>query len=51
MTPDRILVVDDEPLNVELLDQELSDLGYRVEKATNGQEARSWRERMKKWGW
>ena len=39
MTPDRILVVDDEPLNVELLDQELSDLGYRVEKATNGQEA------------
>jgi DNA-binding response OmpR family regulator len=39
MTPHRILVVDDEPLNVELLDQELSDLGYQVVKATNGQEA------------
>ena len=32
----RILVVDDEPLNLDLLEQELSDLGYAVDKAGDG---------------
>jgi DNA-binding NtrC family response regulator len=31
-----ILIVDDEPLNLDLLEQELSDLGYAVEKADSG---------------
>ncbi len=35
----RILIVDDEPFNVDLLDQELSYLGYRTQAAYNGQEA------------
>jgi CheY-like chemotaxis protein len=39
MKPQRILVVDDEPLNVELLDQELADLGYAVDAAMNGRDA------------
>ena len=35
----KILIVDDEPLNVDYLEQELADLGYKTASATNGQEA------------
>ena len=35
----KILIVDDEPFNVDLLEQELEDLGYVTVAATNGQEA------------
>ncbi|HEY7713514.1 MAG TPA: sigma-54 dependent transcriptional regulator [Candidatus Binatia bacterium] len=35
----EILVVDDEPLNLDLLEQELGELGYAVAKAGNGQAA------------
>ncbi|MBA3969888.1 MAG: response regulator, partial [Gemmatimonadetes bacterium] len=35
----RILVVDDHPDNVDILDARLSSRGYVVETATNGQEA------------
>ena len=35
----RILIVDDEPLNLELLEQELEELGYEIVAARNGQEA------------
>ena len=35
----RILIVDDEPFNVDLLEQELEDLGYQTVSAANGQEA------------
>lgn len=35
----RILVVDDEPFNVDYLEQELADLNYETISATNGQEA------------
>ena len=34
-----ILVVDDEPYNIDLLAQELTDLGYRIITASNGSEA------------
>ncbi len=34
-----ILIVDDEPFNVDYLEQELADLGYRTVSATNGKEA------------
>ena len=34
-----ILIVDDERFNVDLLEQELADLGYRTVSAGNGQEA------------
>jgi len=37
--PHKILIVDDEPLNLDLLDQELSELGYRIEKANSGADA------------
>jgi len=37
--PATILVVDDEPLNIDLLEQELDDLGYATLRASNGQEA------------
>lgn len=37
--PPRILIVDDEPFNVDYLEQELSDLGYELLTASNGQEA------------
>jgi|APCry1669188970_1035186.scaffolds.fasta_scaffold07476_2 CheY-like chemotaxis protein/class 3 adenylate cyclase len=37
--PATILIVDDEPLNIELLEQELDDLGYTTISACNGQEA------------
>ena len=35
----RILVVDDEPFNVDYLEQELTDRGYEVDTAFNGAEA------------
>jgi serine phosphatase RsbU (regulator of sigma subunit) len=37
--PDCILIVDDEPFNVDFLEQELEDLGYRTISASNGKEA------------
>ncbi len=37
--PQKILLVDDEPLNLDLLEQELTDLGYGIEKAENGRTA------------
>jgi DNA-binding response OmpR family regulator len=37
--PSRILIVDDEPFNVDYLEQELSDLGYETVSAANGKEA------------
>ena len=39
MSRPRILVVDDEPFNVDFLAQELDDLGYDVVTASNGLEA------------
>jgi DNA-binding response OmpR family regulator len=35
----KILIVDDEPLNVDLLEQELADFGYHTISATHGQAA------------
>ena len=35
----KVLVVDDEPFNLDLLEQELSDRGYVVERAGSGAEA------------
>ena len=35
----KILIVDDEPFNLDLLEQELSDLGYAVERAGDGAQA------------
>lgn len=35
----KILIVDDEPFNVDYLEQELEDLDYETVSATNGQEA------------
>src|SRR5499426_1321570 len=37
--PSKILIVDDEPFNVDYLEQELEDLGYITEGASNGCEA------------
>jgi DNA-binding NarL/FixJ family response regulator len=37
--PARILIVDDEPLNVDYLEQELEGLGFEIETAVNGLEA------------
>ncbi|HEX2093221.1 MAG TPA: diguanylate cyclase [Longimicrobiaceae bacterium] len=37
--PVRILVVDDHPDNVEIIDARLSSRGYQIETASNGQEA------------
>ncbi len=37
--PAKILIVDDEPFNVDYLEQELEDLGYQTVSATNGNEA------------
>lgn len=39
MAPAHILVVDDEPFNVDLLCQELDELDYTFDTAENGQEA------------
>ena len=35
----RVLIVDDEPLNLELLRQELDVLGYEIDEARSGEEA------------
>ncbi len=35
----KILIVDDEPFNLDLLEQELSERGYAIERANNGTEA------------
>ena len=35
----RVLIVDDEPLNLELLRQELDVLGYALDEARSGEEA------------
>jgi DNA-binding NarL/FixJ family response regulator len=37
--PARILIVDDEPLNVDYLEQELENLGFATDTAANGLEA------------
>jgi PleD family two-component response regulator len=37
--PAKILIVDDEPFNVDYLEQELEDLDYQTVSAQNGQEA------------
>jgi DNA-binding NarL/FixJ family response regulator len=37
--PARILIVDDEPLNLDYLEQELEELGFETEIAVNGLEA------------
>lgn len=39
MTTPKILIVDDEPFNVDYLEQELEELGYETIAAVNGQEA------------
>ena len=39
MRPSRILIVDDEPLNVDYLEQELESLGFTTDTAANGLEA------------
>ncbi len=39
MTDFKILIVDDEPFNVDYLEQELDDLGYKTVSACNGQKA------------
>lgn len=37
--PPKILIVDDEPFNVDTLEQELDDLGYTTVSAANGRQA------------
>lgn len=37
--PPKILIVDDEPFNVDTLEQELDDLGYATVSAANGRQA------------
>jgi class 3 adenylate cyclase len=37
--PKKLLIVDDEPFNLDLLEQELSDHDYVIERATDGVEA------------
>ena len=37
--PARILIVDDEPFNIDILEQRLEALGYETDSAANGQEA------------
>jgi DNA-binding response OmpR family regulator len=37
--PNKILIVDDEPFNLDLLEQELQDQGYIIERAGDGAEA------------
>jgi len=38
-SPAKILIVDDEPFNVDYLEQELEELGYETVSASSGQEA------------
>ena len=35
----KILIVDDEPFNLDLLEQELQEQGYDIERASDGAEA------------
>jgi class 3 adenylate cyclase len=37
--PNKILIVDDEPFNLDLLEQELTDQNYAIERASDGVEA------------
>ena len=37
----KILIVDDEPFNLDVLEQELTDLGYAVVRASDGAQALS----------
>jgi len=37
--PARVLIVDDEPINIDYVEQELEDLGYEISSARNGREA------------
>ncbi|HVO91961.1 MAG TPA: sigma-54 dependent transcriptional regulator [Terriglobales bacterium] len=37
--PSKILIVDDEPFNLDLLEQELTDLGYAIARANDGAQA------------
>jgi adenylate cyclase len=37
--PNKILIVDDEPFNLDLLEQELAEYDYAIERATDGVEA------------
>ncbi len=37
--PNKILIVDDEPFNLDLLEQELADQDYAIERASDGVEA------------
>lgn len=37
--PNKILIVDDDPFNLDLLEQELMDQGYTLERAGDGEEA------------
>jgi len=37
--PAKILIVDDEPFNLDLLEQELTERQYRIERATDGNDA------------
>jgi class 3 adenylate cyclase len=37
--PIKILIVDDEPFNLDLLEQELTEQGYAIERASDGAEA------------
>jgi CheY-like chemotaxis protein/anti-sigma regulatory factor (Ser/Thr protein kinase) len=37
-----LLLVDDEPFNLEILSEHLGDAGYRIETAVDGEEAWSW---------
>ncbi len=39
MSRSKILIVDDEPFNVDYLEQELEDRNYKTVSAANGQEA------------
>ncbi len=39
MANPKILIVDDEPFNVDYLEQELEELNYETIAAVNGQEA------------
>ena len=39
MTQPKILIVDDEPFNVDYLEQELEDMNYSIITACNGREA------------
>src|ERR1043165_753536 len=43
----KILIVDDEPFNLDVLEQELADRGYAVERAENGAAALAGIEVMK----